>query len=106
MMNAQRTRSEPERAGISARVVVYPQGGEPEITEAAAAGARSAAAKFTRIVMEKVRESDEAYLSAEPSQASEDPRFSQAHELCRGTPGDRRPPPPGAQAPGRVTGAP
>lgn len=58
MMNAQRTRGEPERAGVSARVVVYPQGGEPEITEVSAAGARSAAAKFTRVVMVKVREAE------------------------------------------------
>lgn len=58
MMNAQRTRSEPERAGINARIVVYPRGGEPEITEVSAAGARSATAKFTRLVMDKVTETD------------------------------------------------
>ena len=57
MIKAQRTRSEPERAGINARIVVYPRGGEPEITEVSAAGSRSATAKFTRLVMDKVRES-------------------------------------------------
>lgn len=56
MMHAQRTRMEPDRAEISARVVVYPPGAEPEITEIAAADPRSATAKFTRSVMGKVRE--------------------------------------------------
>jgi sugar-specific transcriptional regulator TrmB len=56
MMHAQRTRTEPDRADISARIAVYPPGADPEITEIAAADPRSAAAKFTRSVMGKVRE--------------------------------------------------
>jgi len=56
MMHAQRTRAEPEWADISARIAVYPLGGDPEIIEIAAADPRSATAKFTRSVMGKVRE--------------------------------------------------
>ncbi len=56
MMHAQRTRMEPDRAEISARIAVYPPGADPEITEIAAADSRSATAKFTRSVMGKVRE--------------------------------------------------
>jgi sugar-specific transcriptional regulator TrmB len=56
MMHAQRTRTEPDRADISARIAVYPPGADPEITEIAAANPRSATAKFTRSVMGKVRE--------------------------------------------------
>ena len=55
-MHAQRTRMEPDRAEINARIVVYPPGADPEITEIAAADPRSATAKFTRSVMGKVRE--------------------------------------------------
>ena len=55
-MHAQRTRMEPDRAEISARIAVYPPGADPEITEIAAADSRSATAKFTRSVMGKVRE--------------------------------------------------
>lgn len=56
MMRAQRTRTEPDRAEISARIVAYPFGAEPEITEIAAADPRSATAKFTKSVMGQVRE--------------------------------------------------
>ncbi len=56
MMHAQRTRTEPERADISARIAVYPPGADPEITEISAADPRSATAKFTRSVMGKVRD--------------------------------------------------
>ncbi len=56
MMHAQRTRMEPDRAEINARVVAYPSGKDPEITEIAAADPRSATAKFTKSVMGKVRE--------------------------------------------------
>ena len=56
MMHAQRTRTEPERADISARIAVYPPGADPEITEISAADPRSATAKFTRSVIGKVRE--------------------------------------------------
>jgi hypothetical protein len=44
------------RAEISVRIVVYPTRVDPEITEIAAADARSATAKFSRAVMGKVRE--------------------------------------------------
>lgn len=56
MMQAARTWGDADGAGISARVVVYPDGGEPEVVEVAAANPRSATAKFTRIVSEKVGE--------------------------------------------------
>ena len=56
MMHAQRTRTEPDRADISARIAVYPPGADPEITEISAADPRSATAKFTRSVMGNVRE--------------------------------------------------
>ena len=45
-----------DRAEISVRIVVYPAGADPEITEIAGADPRSATAKFTRTVMAKVRE--------------------------------------------------
>ena len=56
MIQPERTAGETERAGIGVRIAVYPRGGEPEVTEAAAASPRSATAKFTRLVLEKVRE--------------------------------------------------
>jgi signal transduction histidine kinase len=56
MIHTERTLGETEKAGISVRIAVYPRGGEPEVTEAAAANPRSATAKFTRLVLEKVRE--------------------------------------------------
>src|SRR4028118_1878587 len=56
MMHAQRTRTEPDRGAMSARIAVYPPGADPEITEIAPADPRSATAKFTRSVMGKVRE--------------------------------------------------
>ena len=52
----ERTRGEPEGAGIGVRIAVYPQGGEPEVTEVAAANPGSATAKFTRFVMDRVGE--------------------------------------------------
>ncbi len=52
----ERTRGEPEKAGIGVRIAVYPRGGEPEVTEVAAANPRSATATFTRLVMDEVRE--------------------------------------------------
>ena len=36
--------------------MLYPRDGEPEITEVAAANSRSAATKFTRLVVERVNE--------------------------------------------------
>jgi len=56
MIHMERTRGEPEGAGIGVRIAVYPQGGEPEVTEVAAANPGSATAKFTRFVMDRVGE--------------------------------------------------
>jgi hypothetical protein len=56
MIHTEQTRGEPEKAGIGVRIAVYPRGGEPEVTEVAAANPRSATAKFTRLVMDEVRE--------------------------------------------------
>jgi DNA-binding transcriptional ArsR family regulator len=56
MIHMERTRGEPEKAGIGVRIAVYPRSGEPEVTEVAAANPRSATAKFTRLVMDEVRE--------------------------------------------------
>jgi hypothetical protein len=55
MIHTERTQGEPEKAGIGVRIAVYPRGGEPEVTEVAAANPRSATAKFTRLVMDEVR---------------------------------------------------
>jgi DNA-binding transcriptional ArsR family regulator len=56
MIHTERTRGEPEKAGIGVRIAVYPRSGEPEVTEVAAANPRSATVKFTRLVMDEVRE--------------------------------------------------
>src|SRR5215212_10656184 len=56
MMYAQTTHGGMEQAGAAVRIVVYPRGGEPEITEVSAANPRSATQKFTRFVSERVRE--------------------------------------------------
>ena len=56
MIQSERTRGEPESAGIGVRIAVYPRSGEPEVTEVAAANPRSATAKFTRFVMDVVGE--------------------------------------------------
>lgn len=46
----------PERdADLSIRVAVYPNTGEPEVTEVSAASPRSASSKFSGLVMEKVK---------------------------------------------------
>jgi DNA-binding transcriptional ArsR family regulator len=55
MIRAERTRGEPEGAGVGVRLAVYPHSGEPEVTEVAAANPASATAKFTRLVMDEVR---------------------------------------------------
>lgn len=57
MFQSQQTRGEIAGAGIGIRVAVYPQSGEPEITEVSAASPGSATVKFTRLIMEKVSES-------------------------------------------------
>jgi hypothetical protein len=56
MIHTERTQGEPERAGIGVRIAVYARGGEPEVIEVAAASPGSATAKFTRLVMDEVRE--------------------------------------------------
>jgi hypothetical protein len=56
MIHTERTLGETEKASIGVRIAVYLRGGEPEVTESAAANPRSATAKFTRLVLEKVRE--------------------------------------------------
>jgi len=56
MMHAQKTQGGMDQAGADVRIVVYPRGGEPEITEVSAASPRSATQKFTRLASEKVKE--------------------------------------------------
>src|SRR5215212_7471656 len=56
MMYAQTTHGGMDQAGAAVRIVVYPRGSEPEITEVSAANPRSATQKFTRFVSERVRE--------------------------------------------------
>jgi DNA-binding transcriptional ArsR family regulator len=55
MIHTERTQGEPEKSGIGVRIAVYPRGGEPEVTEVAAANPQSATAKFTRLAMDEVR---------------------------------------------------
>ncbi|QYJ16202.1 hypothetical protein Rxycam_02033 [Rubrobacter xylanophilus DSM 9941] len=57
MINPQRTSAGREWAEISVRVAVYSGEGGPEVTEISASNPRSATIKFTRFVMERVRES-------------------------------------------------
>ena len=56
MIYPERTTGETEAAGIGIRVAVYPESGEPEVTEVAAASPQAATPKFTKLVMEKVGE--------------------------------------------------
>jgi len=56
MMHAHSTQGGMDQAGADVRIVVYPRGGEPEITEVSAANPRSATQKFTKVVSEKVSE--------------------------------------------------
>src|SRR5215213_10601142 len=56
MMHAHRTQGGMDPAGAGVRIVVYPRGGEPEITEVSAANPRSATQKFTKFVSDRVRE--------------------------------------------------
>lgn len=56
MIYSERTRAGSEPADIGVRVAVYPEGGEPEVTEVAAASPRAATIKFSRLVMEKIGE--------------------------------------------------
>lgn len=55
MIYARRDREEQEGAGVGVRIAVYPDSGVPEITEAAASSARSAAVKFSGLIGERVR---------------------------------------------------
>jgi len=54
MIGAEQTSGEPGRAELGIRVVVYPEGGGPEIMEVSASGPRAATPKFTRVIMEHV----------------------------------------------------
>lgn len=56
MIHERRTRGDRDRAEISVRVAVYPDGGEPEITEVSAASPGAATAKLTRLVSGKTAE--------------------------------------------------
>ena len=56
MIYAERSRGEPEDAGIGVRIAVYPDSGVPEVIEASAASPRSAADKFSELVLGKARE--------------------------------------------------
>ncbi|MGI8539303.1 MAG: ATP-binding protein [Rubrobacteraceae bacterium] len=58
MMREQHTRRDTDRAEINVRVVVYPEGEEPEITEVSAGSPGAATAKLTRLVGRKVEELD------------------------------------------------
>src|SRR5919107_3183917 len=55
MMYAKQTERPEGDADLSIRVAVYPNNGEPEVTEVSAASPRSASSKFSGLVMEKVR---------------------------------------------------
>jgi anti-sigma regulatory factor (Ser/Thr protein kinase)/DNA-binding transcriptional ArsR family regulator len=58
MIHAERTRGETNPGEIGVRIAVYPRDGHPEVTEISAANPRSATVKFTRFVMDRVRESE------------------------------------------------
>lgn len=57
MMYANRTHRNEEDASIGIKVAVYPKSGEPEVSEVSAASPRAASEKFSRLIMEKVRDS-------------------------------------------------
>jgi hypothetical protein len=57
MMYAKQTERPEGDADLSIRVAVYPNNGEPEVTEVSAASPRSASSKFSNLVMEKVKAS-------------------------------------------------
>ena len=56
-MYANRTHRNEGDAGIGIKVAVYPKSGEPEVSEVSAASPRAATAKFSSLVMEKVKAS-------------------------------------------------
>ena len=55
-MYANRTERNERDAGIGIKIAVYPKSGEPEVSEVSAASPRAASTKFSRLVMEKVRD--------------------------------------------------
>jgi anti-sigma regulatory factor (Ser/Thr protein kinase)/DNA-binding transcriptional ArsR family regulator len=57
MMYANSTERNAGEAAISIKVAVYPEDGEPEVSEVSAASPRAASGKFLKLVMEKVRAS-------------------------------------------------
>jgi DNA-binding transcriptional ArsR family regulator len=57
MMYANQTYRNEGDAGIGIKVAVYPTSGEPEVSEVSAASPRAASEKFSRLIMEKVRDS-------------------------------------------------
>lgn len=56
-MRANQTERHAEDVRIIIRVAVYPQSGEPEVSEVSAASPRAASRKFSKIVTEKVKAS-------------------------------------------------
>src|SRR5919112_421048 len=57
MMYANQTYTNEGDAGIGIKVAVYPKSGEPEVSEVSAASPRAASEKFSRLIMDKVRDS-------------------------------------------------
>jgi DNA-binding transcriptional ArsR family regulator len=53
-MYANRTERDVGKGAISVKVAVYPESGEPEVSEVSAASPRAASIKFLQLVMEKV----------------------------------------------------
>ena len=56
-MYANRTHKNEGDAGIGIKVAVYPKSGEPEVSEVSAASPRAASEKFSRVIMDKIRDS-------------------------------------------------
>jgi DNA-binding transcriptional ArsR family regulator len=56
-MYANRTHRNEGDAGIGIKIAVYPKSGEPEVSEVSAASPRAASEKFSRLIMDKVRDS-------------------------------------------------
>lgn len=56
MIYSEQTTARSEPADINVRVAAYPANGEPEIIEVSAANPRSATVKFSRLVMDRVRD--------------------------------------------------
>ena len=56
-MYANRTHRNEGDAGIGIKVAVYPKSGEPEVSEVSAASPRAASEKFSRLIMDKVKDS-------------------------------------------------